>query len=279
MPGVRRTQVSAISRCAVVGHPVAHSLSPALHRAGYSAIGLDWSYDAVDVAPGELPAFVAQLDASWRGLSVTMPHKLDAAKLGEPDELVRLLGVANTIVLGDKPAVFNTDVSGFVWALRSRGISQVSSALILGAGATAESILAGLASIGLTEVAFALRNPAKAARIETLAARLGVASTSYPLEGPLPTTELTASTIPTDAVPEGAAGLAGTAFDAIYHPWPTRFATQAQGAGATVISGLDLLVGQAVDQFKLLTGHSVSHEVFEEAGLAELARRQRDMEG
>ena len=99
-------------RCAVVGHPVAHSLSPAIHCAAYQLLDLDWSYQVIDVEPGGLRAFIASLDDSWRGLSVTMPHKVDLVELGETDATVDLLGAANTWVRRDgRTIVRNTAVS------------------------------------------------------------------------------------------------------------------------------------------------------------------------
>ncbi|MEK6740223.1 MAG: shikimate dehydrogenase, partial [Actinomycetota bacterium] len=107
-------------RCAVVGHPAAHSLSPAIHRAAYQVLGLEWSYQAIDVEPGGLRAFVEGLDGSWRGLSVTMPHKADLVELGETDVTVDMLGAANTWVCRDGTTIVrNTDVTGAEAALRA----------------------------------------------------------------------------------------------------------------------------------------------------------------
>ena len=107
-------------RCAVIGHPVAHSLSPAIHHAAYQVLGLDWSYQAIDVEPGGLRAFVGSLDDSWRGLSVTMPHKVDVIEFGETDATVDVLGAANTWVRRDGKAIIrNTDVTGAGDALRA----------------------------------------------------------------------------------------------------------------------------------------------------------------
>lgn len=164
---VRRVVTSSASgrRCAVVGHPVRHSLSPALHTAAYRRLGLDWTYTAIDVEPGGFDRFVAGLDRrEWRGLSVTMPHKPDVARHGVPDEAVRLTGVANTLVLGAGPAddtVANTDVPGFVLALRERGIEQLDRVTLVGNGATALSALAASARLGARHVTVTLRRDRK----------------------------------------------------------------------------------------------------------------------
>ena len=83
----------------MIGHPVAHSLSPVLHRAAYRHLGLNWEYAAVDVPPGQLSAFLAGLDERWRGLSVTMPHKQELLGFGAGDATTELVGAANTLVL------------------------------------------------------------------------------------------------------------------------------------------------------------------------------------
>ena len=113
-------------RCAVIGHPVAHSLSPAIHHAAYQVLGLDWSYQAIDVEPGGLRAFVVSLDDSWRGLSVTMPHKVDVIELGATAAPVDVLGAAKTWDRRDGQAVIRyTVVTGAAGALRSRGVGSV----------------------------------------------------------------------------------------------------------------------------------------------------------
>jgi shikimate 5-dehydrogenase len=104
-------------RCAVIGHPVAHSLSPAIHRAAYQVLGLEWSYQAIDVEPGGLRAFIEGLDGSWRGLSVTMPHKADLVELGETDATVDMLGAANTWVCRDGTTIVS-------WTVRASATSR-----------------------------------------------------------------------------------------------------------------------------------------------------------
>jgi len=132
---VRRGQAA---RAAVLGRPIAHSLSPALHRAAYAALGLDWSYDAVDCGPDELAALLDGLGPEWRGLSLTMPLK--AAVLPLLDDVAPLaaaVAAANTVVLRDgRRSGHNTDVHGIVAALAEVGVTSVSRAVVLGGGAT-----------------------------------------------------------------------------------------------------------------------------------------------
>ena len=124
--GRRRTASDAPPpprRAAVLGHPVAHSLSPTLHRAAYEALGLTgWRYDAVDVTEDELPAFVAGLDASWAGLSLTMPLKQTVIPLLDHVEpLAEVVGAVNTVLFAGRGTLVgaNTDVYGIVAALRA----------------------------------------------------------------------------------------------------------------------------------------------------------------
>lgn len=266
-------------RCAVVGHPVQHSLSPAIHRAAYAELGLDWSYERIDIDPGGLPGFVAGLDETWRGLSVTMPHKPHAAVLGEPDEAVVLTGVANTVVLGpDEVQVHNTDVNGFRIALAAHGVQTVAHATLVGNGATARSALVALQRLGADEVVLVCREPARARGVEELAGRLGVALRVERLGTSLPETQLLVSTVPTTGVAAHAADLvarAGVVFDSVYDPWPTPLGEAAQRGGRMVLNGLDLLAGQAVDQVRWFTGHPVPFETARTSAQDALGRPER----
>ncbi len=107
-------------RCAVLGSPIAHSLSPALHRAAYAELGLDWRYDLIEMDEAGLAGFVAGCARSWRGLSLTMPLKVVALQLGEVDPVARQAAAGNTLVFESDGSrrVYNTDVGGLVWALR-----------------------------------------------------------------------------------------------------------------------------------------------------------------
>ena len=137
-------------RCAVLGDPITHSLSPALHRAAYVALGLDWTYDAVRVRSGGLADYLGDLDDQWRGLSLTMPLKREAIPLlTSRDSWAGLAGAANTLLL-DRDGVhgLNTDVPGVVAALREATPASVDRAVVLGGGATATSALLALADLG-----------------------------------------------------------------------------------------------------------------------------------
>jgi len=266
-------------RCAVLGSPIAHSLSPALHRAAYAELGLDWTYDAYEVDEDGLAGFVAGCDASWRGLSLTMPLKVAALALGEVDPLARRAEAANTLVFeaDGSRRLHNTDVGGLVWALRRAGAEKLAQVTLLGAGATARSALLSVSRMSAESVTVVARTPAKAVPLVALGASLGLAVTVQPWTGPLPTADAVVSTAvagAADPLADAAAGSAPLVFDAVYHPWPTRLAEAARAAGRTVVNGLDLLVGQALLQLELMTGHTVPPDTLYTAGRSALAARR-----
>ena len=255
--------------CAVVGSPIAHSRSPVMHRAAYDALGLDdWTYEAVEVGDGGL-AGVAALDGDWAGLSVTAPLKREAAALATTEtDVVRELGVANTLVRalpGSGPGGWhaaNTDVPGAVNALAERGITAVRSVRILGGGATAASMLLVVRQLGATDVEVLARSPEKV-RLEGVSVR----ALTDPAADRV---DLLISTLPADVAGGGSAHWAEAAsaiFDVSYDPWPTSLAGAAR-AGQPFVSGLDLLAHQAALQVELMTGESVNAALLREAALA-----------
>jgi shikimate dehydrogenase len=259
------------TRCAVAGSPIGHSLSPVLHRAAYAHLGLDWQYERHEVGEGGLAAFVAGLDATWRGLSLTMPLKHEAVRLAtEVSELAQRVGAANTLVLGPGGAYAdNTDVPGLAAALRERGVGSADRAAVLGGGATAASAVAALAGItGRVDVV--VRDPARAAGVLQVADAAGIACTLLPWRD---ADSALAAPLVVSTTPKGAAdGLAGhlpaapaVLFDVLYDPWPTPLAAAWGAAGGTVLGGLDLLVHQAVLQVELMTGQVVPVDVLRAA--------------
>ena len=145
-------------RCAVLGSPIGHSLSPALHRAAYTHLGLNWTYDRFEVDEQQLASFVRGLDASWRGLSLTMPLKVAVLELGQVDQLARQAGAGNTLVLeGGESWVYNTDVGGLIWAVGQVAASPLPRVTILGAGATARSALIAATQLGAQGVTVVAR--------------------------------------------------------------------------------------------------------------------------
>jgi shikimate dehydrogenase len=271
-------------RCAVLGDPVEHSLSPALHRAAYAALGLDWTYDAVRVPAGGLAAYVAGLGPEWRGLSLTMPLKREVLPLlTSRDRWTEVSGAANTLLLdadGGRHGL-NTDVPGAEAALARATAAALRSALVLGGGATAASVLLALAERGLERATLAVRDPARAA--DTLGA---VGRHPRPPEVTVTAldslagvrADVVVSTVPvaaqTGPVLAAVRGVP-VVFDVLYDPWPTPLAAAAAADGRVVVGGLDLLVWQAVDQVRAMTSRfDVPVEAMRHAGEAGLAERR-----
>lgn len=251
-------------RCAVLGDPIDHSLSPVIHRAAYAALGLEgWEYDAVLVASGGLAGFVAGLDpAQWRGLSLTMPLKREALPLlGSHDEWVAASGACNTVLLepdGSRHGL-NTDVTGALMVLGEHDV-PVERAVVLGGGATATSLLLALAERGLRHATLVVRDPDRAAEtVHAVAAHRAAPAVEVQRLGEVQRLDgdVLVSTVPASAqVPDLLAAVAAIplVFDAVYEPWPTPLAVAAGRSGHTVLSGLDLLVAQAVNQVAAMTG-------------------------
>lgn len=266
--------------CLVVGSPITHSLSPALHRAAYAELGLDWRYCAVELHEDELAGYLAAHPV--RGVSVTMPLKQVALSLAvEADPVAVTVGAANTLVpiqggwLAD-----NTDVPGAVSALAGVGISDLTGAsvVLVGAGGTARGMLAACRRLGVDRLQVLARRPdAASAALAPVAAELGLDLTIDPLDASaFGRPDLLVATTPAGALDPFAelAAHAGTVFDVLYHPWPTPLVAAAWRCGARVVGGLDLLVGQAARQVELMTGCATAPvEAMRAAGVAALAAR------
>jgi shikimate dehydrogenase len=271
--------MTEIMRCAVLGSPVAHSLSPVLHRAAYAALDLrGWSYEAIECDEHGLAGL---LEEPWAGLSLTMPLKRVALTLVDTcSELAVNVGGANTILFRDgRPHGANTDVQGIVTALTEAQIPVPTSAVVLGGGATAASVLAALARLGVGRVTLAVRTPARAGQTAAVGERFGLAVTVRSLEAlrELLPAGLVVSTLPgTGAAPYAdlIARSCPAVFDVIYAPWPTPLAAAASRAGGRVVGGFPMLLHQAVRQVELMTGRSdVPVQAMRAAGEAELAAR------
>lgn len=257
--------MSTTRRAAVLGSPIAHSLSPVLHRAAYAELGLEnWAYDRYEVDEAALPGFLEKLGPEWAGLSLTMPLKRAVIPLlEEVSEVAASVEAVNTVVFteGGRSVGDNTDIPGMLAALRERGVEQVDRASVLGAGATASSALAALARICAGEVTAYVRSAARADEMRGWGERLGVTVRTAAWEDAAAAFEapLTIATTPagtTDALAAAVPDRPGTLFDVLYEPWPTALATAWSDRGGAVIGGLDLLVHQAVLQVERMTGCS-----------------------
>lgn len=266
----------AASYLSVWGDPIAHSKSPALHAAAYRVLGLDWEYGRRQVDAAAFADALDGLDARWRGLSLTMPLKEEAFRAAASrDAHAELTGAVNTLLLGDAIAGYNTDVGGIVDALAEAGITETRSVRILGAGATAASALVAAADLGAESVEISARRPERAAGLIALGERIGISVEARPLDDVAAETDLTIATLPSGTVlPEGAASAlaarGGALFDAAYAPWPSALA--AAWGGATVVSGLGMLLHQAVRQIRIFHHGDPSTALPDEAAVVAAMR-------
>ena len=257
-----------IRHAAVLGSPIAHSLSPVLHRAAYARLGLArWSYGRHEVDEAGLAGFLdvvkrEDAEGSWAGFSLTMPLKrVVIPLLDEADPTALAVNAVNTLVVRADGSRYgaNTDVAGLAAALRERGVRSVRGAAVLGAGATAGSALAALSGLVKGPITVYLRNPARLAEFDALVAHFGLELDPRPWADAAGAAqfELVVNTTPAGAADELAERLpnhVGTLFDVLYHPWPTPLAAAWSERGGTVLGGQDLLVHQAVRQVELMTG-------------------------
>jgi shikimate dehydrogenase len=277
--------VSVLPRCgaAVLGSPIAHSLSPVLHNTAYESLGLDdWRYVAIECDEAGLPAVLQRLDADrFAGVSLTMPLKRAVMPmLRRVDRVAAEVGAANTVLFGGVAGEWwggNTDVPGMVAALRSAGVSSVSRGCVLGGGATATSAIAALRDLGESAPTVVARRPEALDDLHAAAGRLGVHVDvrAWPdVLDVVRAADVVVSTTPagaTDALASQLAAVAGVLFDVVYSPWPTAFAGAWANAGGPVVGGLELLVEQAALQVTLMTGAQAPVDAMRTAGRAALA--------
>ena len=276
---------AAPRRLAVLGSPIAHSLSPALHRAAYAELGLDWHYDRAEVASGELEQFLDETvggtatgtgtgtaDRPWRGLSLTMPLKREVLPLLDTiSPLAAALGVANTVVIDDdgRRHGHNTDVDGIVRTVEAHHDARPESATILGGGATASSAMWAAWQLGARSFSVHLRNPMRAGELTSLSSELGGDISIAPLTelGTLAPLDFVISTLPggvADDLPLRPRSESSILFDVAYEPWPTRVASTWSADGGIAFSGLDMLFEQAVSQVRLFTGRAQEERLDDE---------------
>ncbi|NHW46148.1 shikimate dehydrogenase [Paenarthrobacter sp. MSM-2-10-13] len=268
-------------RAAVLGHPISHSKSPALHCAAYAKLGVDIYYSAIDVTVERLPSFMESLrgDDAWCGLSVTMPLK--SAMVKEVDEVRGAgahLGVINTVVFerdaGQVRRVgYNTDVAGIVEAVRYAGVVAAPHAAILGGGGTSAAAVAAAQELGAHHVDVFVRDAGRAGDARAAAAAAGISLAVRPLTeaaSAVAGTDLVISTFPpraADSLAEELAALpgsgAGVLLDVAYDPWPSRLAEVWQRHGGAVVPGLEMLMYQAAEQIRRFSGCDVDAAVID----------------
>jgi shikimate dehydrogenase len=282
----------------VLGSPISHSKSPLIHTAAYRVLGLDWQYSRNEVTKGGLRSYIETLDNSWLGLSLTMPLKEEAARFANQlDENARLTGAANTLVKSQVAGQatwtgYNTDVFGIIQAVLgapsavlARPIGQV---LIVGSGATATSAVTAIRALapGCT-VWLLARNRKTRDELRAYAEQLGLRpKISKSLRRQANSVDLVVSTLPAKALDHTAAKLydsrrfkpAGVLLDVAYQPWPSALAKAWIHHDSAVISGLEMLIWQAVAQLRIFVNGSADAPLANEIAVVEAMRHDVETE-
>ncbi|MBU1002490.1 MAG: shikimate dehydrogenase [Proteobacteria bacterium] len=248
----------------IIGHPLGHTMSPALHNWAFGELGIAGEYRAFPTPPEELSEFMAQVrELPLSGLSVTIPHKLAVGNfLDGVSERVSKVGATNTLYWQGKRLLGeNTDVYGFMAPLTQLA-TRPKSALVLGAGGAARAVVAGLLEIGVPEIVISNRNAHKA---EGLAAEFAVSVQDWDERSGFETELIINSTplgmlgerVGQNPLPEGLClSPHQTLYDLVYNPVRTKFLQQGEAQGCRTIDGLTMFVHQAVEQFRLWTGQT-----------------------
>lgn len=264
---------------AVIGDPVGHSLSPVLHNAAFAAAGLDWAYLAFEVPAGAVAAALQGVRAlGIEGLSVTTPHKDDAARLVDrlSPTAARLQAVNTVVRHGGDLVGESTDGQGFVDAVRlDHGFDPAGRRCVVrGTGGAARAVVLALAEAGAAEVVVvAGRTPEKAVVVAGLAdarGRAGEAAEAAGADLVVNATTLGMASAPADLpFDPSLLGPGQLVVDVVYPT--TDFVRAARAAGATAAHGLGMLLHQAAAQFRLWTGHDAPLEAMSAAALGALA--------
>ena len=264
------TVVPALRQAGVLGRPIEHSLSPVLHKAAYAALGLDWVYTAIDCGVDDLPGALAER-SDWAGFSLTMPLKRAGLYLASHvAPRATVVGAANTLLpAADGWRADNTDVAGVLGAL-AETTRRPESVTVLGAGGTAQAVVAAAAEYGLAEVGVLVRDAGRTDALRETAERAGVrlAVDTLQVDASALGAELVVSTLPPGAADPLAAArwrADQVLLDVVYASWPTELAAGAIRAGAEVLSGARMLLHQAIIQVELMTGQAAPSTAMRDA--------------
>jgi shikimate dehydrogenase len=270
---------------AVIGDPVAHSLSPVIHNAAFAASGLDWVFVALPVPAGFGPEAVSAMRTlGLGGLSVTMPLKAEVLDgVDRVSDTAAALGAANCLAWsGPELVAHNTDGAGFVDSLRAdAGLDPTGAVVVvLGGGGAARALVHALGQVGVAEVVVVNRSRARAEATVALApavARVGGPDDLLGSDIVVNATSIGMGRAPDDPdalpVPAGSLAAGQTVIDLVYEPARTALLTAAASAGARPVDGVGMLVGQAAHAYTLWTGQSAPRSVMSRAARAAIERR------
>ena len=263
-------------RAAVLGSPISHSLSPAIHNAAYLALGIEGKYDAVEVKATELANFMEKVrntPANWIGFSLTMPLKEEVLQVADViDPLALKIRSGNTLLpTADGWKVVTTDVAGFIWALSANQVFNFETVTIIGAGATARAAVAAVDAPGRS-ITVVNRNPEREKLLREIVNQGEIRFVDW--SSAKLDSELVINTTPKNVADQLLPG-SGIYFESLYDPWPTNLAGRWSGQ---VISGLHLLVHQAIDQLHLMTGYVIDRQLMAPLLMAAAEAEIRDRE-
>lgn len=246
---------------AVLGSPISHSLSPFLHSLAYEYLGVAARYEAIEVKAGALSDFLSTTDRNC--LSLTMPLKEEALKVADlVSDIATRISCGNTLSLSDGIwKLTSTDVSGFDFSLKMRGLNQIDSVLIIGAGATARAAAASVSQIAKS-VSVISRNSDREPAMN-LASLVDITYLPWKLTDQINTADLVINTTPNHAADFFASSInnpSGTFFEVLYHPWPTAMSKVWSDSKNQVIDGLDLLIHQGISQVEIFTSLAVDRK-------------------
>jgi len=281
------------NKYAVLGSPISHSMSPVIHQAAYRVLGLDWTYERHEVTKGSLRSFIESKDEKWRGFSLTMPLKAEGVRFATRlDETARLTGAVNTLVRGSQPDSwdgYNTDVFGIVQAIsRSNALAgedlgtSIKKVLVVGSGATATSAVTAIRDLAPDSTVYLYaRNKGTRQELRDYAEQLGLrAKFSRNLKKHSNIADLVITTLPAHSLDEVSLKLSRTSsfsprgilLDVAYNPWPSQIANLWLRNDQTAISGLDMLIWQAVAQLRIFVNGSAAVELLNEVAVVEAMR-------
>lgn len=270
------------TKLAVLGSPISHSLSPTLHSAAYSCLGLDWRFSALDVDKDSFSSFISSLTDDYRGFAVTMPLKQEAfSNAGTHDFLSSATQSTNTLVCSWESGTlsltsYNTDVFGIVHALSDAGCTQARHVAIIGSGATAASGIAAAAQLGAEHVSIISRN-ANEGPLSQVAEAVGIPISFSSLGScdELDPCDVALSTVP-GTVELSLAGIPrreqSFLLDVAYSPWPSQRAIEWKKQSGIAVSGLEMLLRQALIQVRIFVLGSPDNELENESEVFDAMR-------
>lgn len=262
-------------RAAVLGSPISHSLSPTLHRAAYSALGLDIEYTAIDTPTELLAQRIGELDSNSLGYSLTMPLKRDVLRLiSNQSQLVSQTGCANTVYRNEELnwSLENTDVFGIVQTILQARLAPIESASIIGSGATASSALSALAELKVGKIYCYARKETAFPLLRSQSDVLGIEFAPVLLDDNVVLVgDIVISTVPSTAQKQIIDKLVKdqgdcALLDIAYNPWPSDLANYwTDRQVGPVLSGIEMLLWQACAQVELFTGEKAPVEAMRAA--------------